>query len=135
MTYHLRKFKRTHRYVDLCKRWWGQRRGVTLSDLVLSDYGFMVLNDEGEPLAAAFLYPVKGCASALIGFPIANPDVVKEERHQAIHILTTAIELEAKKLKYSFLVSYAGNKAAAGIYEREGYKVYDTEVVNYGKVL
>lgn len=136
MNYSIKKFKRDNiQATNLCKLWWGQKVGAVLGDAVMTDMGFMIMDEQGVPMVAGFLYPIQGCDSALIGFPIANPDISKEERETAIHVLTTAIELEAKKLNYRFLVSYAGSKGAEAMFTREGYKVYDTNVTNFGKVL
>ena len=136
MEFILKKFDRSDRLiVDMIKAWWGAKVGAILSDAVLTDSGYLILDDMNQPLVASFLYPIQGCEAALIGFPIANPKLDKALRHKSIHLLTTSIEKEAKKLNYRFLVSYAGSKGAVDMFNREGYKVYDKEVVNFGKVL
>jgi hypothetical protein len=134
--YVLKRFDRAHIGIhNDIKAWWGQKVGTVLSDAVVSDSGYLITSDEGEYLAAAFLYPIKGCETAMIGFPIANPAISKELRENAIHLLTTVMEQDAKKLNYRYLVSYAGSKGAVEMFSREGYQIYDKEVTNFGKVL
>lgn len=134
--YILRKFDRQNtETLNTLKLWWGKKVGAVLSDAVFSDYGYVLASDEGENLVAAFLYPVNGCAMAMIGFPIANPDIDKELRQKALGLLTTCIEKEAKRLNYKFLVSYAGSEGAKALFGREGYMVMDKDVTNFGKVL
>jgi hypothetical protein len=120
---------------NMVKEWWNARNADVLSDSVVSDYGYMIKDDYGDCLAACFLYPIKGCECAMIGFPIANPVVTKDTRQTALHLLTTVIESDAKRLNYRCLISYAGSKGAVELFTREGFTVYDKEVVNLGKVL
>lgn len=117
------------------KLWWGRKVGAILADTVFTDYGYLITDDAGNYLVASFLYPIMGCEAALMGFPVANPTIGKEVRQQALHILTTVIENDAKRLKYRILISYAGSKGAEALFTREGYRVYDTNVINFGKVL
>ena len=136
MKYHVIKFDRESVLIhNTIKKWWGEKVGATLSDLVFSDYGYMLIDDEGEQLISAFLYPIQGCGVAMLGFPIANPTLEREERKHAIRALTTYIEHEAKKLNYRFIISYAGSKGAVEMFNGLGYQIYDKEVVNFGKVL
>lgn len=132
------EFKRfninSHEQVDLVKLWWNESTGGNLSDLVRSDYGFMCYLD-GRPMASIFLYPTIGSRMAMIGFPIANPLLFKEERREAIKALVAHVEGFAKELKYDYLISYAGNKSSQALWGRENYKIADKEVVQFYKRL
>ena len=94
----------------------------------------MVYDDE-RPIVSVFLYPVLGSAMAMIGFPIANPLVFHEKRREALSFLVAGVEAKAKYLKYELLVSYAGNKGARELWNRENYKIADKEVVQFYKRL
>jgi hypothetical protein len=120
---------------NLVKEWWLAKRGNNLSDSVVSDSGYLITDDEGVGLAACFFYPVMGCECAMVGFPIANPEIDSIVRQNAIHLLTTVIESDAKRLNYRWLISYAGSKGAVAMFNREGYKPLDTEVTQFGKEL
>ena len=109
--------------------------GAVLSDSVFSDDGYLITDDEGRYLVSSFLYRIKGCETALMGFPIANPELDKELRASALHILTTVIESDAKRFNYRYLISYAGSKGAEALFSREGYRIMDQNVTNFGKVL
>jgi hypothetical protein len=71
----------------------------------------------------------------MFGFPIANPKIDKEKRRKAIDLLFKVVEAKAKDLGYKFIMNYAGSKGAEEMFKRNNYKVYDTDVVNYGKEL
>lgn len=121
--------------VNLLMLWWKDKTGADISHRTLTDHGFMVYSHTGRPLAAAFLYPIYGCETALVGFPISNPNVFYQERREALAFLVAGIEKRAKEMHYKTLLSYAGSKGAKEMFDRLGYKVGDTEVVSYVKVL
>lgn len=122
--------------IEAIKRWWGAKVGSPLGDAIFSDYGYMLVDEEvGEGVVSVFLYPILGCVTAMIGFPVSNPKFDADKRRRAIHLLTTLVEREAKNLNYRFLISYAGSEGAIEMFTRENYKVWDETVVNFGKVL
>lgn len=123
------------RYSTTIKQWWGKKTGSMLGDYIFSDYGYMVIDEAGNMLVASFLYPIMGCEVALMGFPIANPELDTDLRRDAISILATYVELEAKKLNYKYILSYAGSEGAKAMFDRLGYLTLDKDVVNYGKRL
>ena len=127
--------RKCHKTTELIKLWWEEKTKAKLTNEIMTDFGFMVFNNEDRPIVAGFLYPVAGCQMAMVGFPIANPLIFQEERREAIAFLVASVEDYAKKLKYDFLVSYAGNKGAIGIWNRENYTVLDKEVIQFGKRL
>lgn len=136
MTYVVTRFGLNDtRYSIPIKQWWGKKTGSMLGDYIFSDYGYMVTDDEGRMLVASFLYPIMGCEVALMGFPIANPELEVEERRGAISMLATYVEVEAKKLNYKYILSYAGSEGAKAMFDRLGYLTLDKDVVNYGKRL
>lgn len=120
--------------VGLVKLWWSAKAGKPLSDVVRSDYGFMAY-DGDKPIVAVFLYPTLGSRMAMIGFPIANPEIDKGIRRDAISFLVAEVEQFAKGLNYHYLVSYAGSKGAVELFHRENYGVYDKEVTQFIKRL
>ena len=72
---------------------------------------------------------------ALLGFPIANPNVFKEERRKALDLLATSAEASMRKLNYSYVVSYAGSDGAKELFGRLNYKKGDESVVQFIKDL
>ncbi len=126
--------KGDHEKHELLSLWWAEKSEKQLSSMVRSEYGFMVFDDE-RPIASIFLYPTLGSRMALIGFPIANPLVFHEKRRDAIKFLVAGVEAFAKDLKYDFLISYAGNKGAKDMWDRQDYKIADKEVTQFYKRL
>jgi len=124
--------KGNHEIHEMINLWWAGHMDKQLSSMVKSEYGFMIYDDE-RPIVCAFLYPTIGSRMALVGFPIANPLVFFEKRREALKHLVAGIENKAKDLKYELLVSYAGNKGACALWDREGYKIADKEVTQFYK--
>ena len=133
---YVKNFDRTNeKTMDLIKLWWKEKTGKNLPVPVLTDYGFIVFNADDRPIAALFAYPVVGASLALLGFPISNPNVFRDERREALGILATTAESQMRKLNYSFVVSYAGSKGAKELFGRLGYTIGDESVVQYLKDL
>jgi hypothetical protein len=126
--FYIKKFDRNcSRTVDLVKLWWKEKTGDNLGSMGLTDYGFMCFNSDHRPICAIFLYPVMGSAVAFMNFPIANPNVFRHERRDALKYLATMVEKEASKLNYSYVVSYAGSKGAKEFFTRENFKVAERD--------
>lgn len=133
MAYKLEEFmKHSRKHSELLNLWWNEKTGENHSDEIASDHGFMVWNDD-RPIAAIFLYPVYGCKMAMIGVPISNPLVFKEERREALSFLVAGVEKKAKSLHYDYLMTYAGSNGAKEMFSRIGYTKGDENVVNYCK--
>lgn len=135
-SHYIKKFDRSNpATIELIQLWWKEKMDSNLGPDVMTDFGYMCFDADDRPIAAAFLYPVAGCDMAMVGFPITNPNVFMDERREALECLVAGIEKEAKRMRYKFLVSYAGNKGAAGLWERENYKPLDKSVIQFGKRL
>jgi hypothetical protein len=136
MGYYIKNFDRTNeKTIELIKLWWGEKTGEGLGTMALTDYGFMVFNESHRPIAALFAYPVIGGSLALLGFPIANPNVFRDERREALGALATAAESAMRKLNYSYVVSYAGTKGAKELFSRLEWFNAETQVELFVKDL
>ena len=134
MAYKLEVFnKHSRKHTELISLWWKDKTDVQVEQ-TMTDHGFMVFSDD-RPIAAVFLYPVYGCKMAMIGFPIANPLVFKEERRMALAALVAEVERAAKTLQYDYLLSYAGSNGAKEMFNRLGYVKGDENVINFVKKL
>lgn len=133
---YIKNFDRTNEHtIDLIKLWWKEKTGEGLGTMALTDYGFMVFNDEDRPIAAMFAYPVVGGSLALLGFPVSNPHVFRDERREALKALATAAETSMRKLNYSYVVSYAGSKGAKSLFSRLEWFKAETQVEMFVKDL
>ncbi len=126
MGFYTKNFDRNnHKTIELVQLWWNEKTGEKLGSMALTDYGLMVFNDDHRPIAAMFIYPVMGCSVALLGFPVSNPNVFREERREALKHLATQAEELIKKLNYSYSVSYAGSRGAKELFSRLDYKAVE----------
>jgi hypothetical protein len=135
-SHYIKQFDRTnYKTIELLQLWWKDKTHANLGTDVMTDFGFICFNSEDRPIVAIFLYPVAGCQMAMIGFPIANPNVFRDERQEALSLLVAGVEKEAKRMQYTYLVSYAGSKGAGELFNRENYKVADQSVTQFVKRL
>lgn len=121
--------------LELVKLWWKEKTDQNLGSMALTDYGFMVFSKEDRPIAALFAYPVLGASVALLGFPISNPNVFRDERREALRFLATTAESQMRKLNYSYVVSYAGSKGAKELFSRLKWHKAEDQVEMYVKDL
>jgi len=133
---YVKNFDRTNeKTIELIKLWWKEKTGEGLGTMALTDYGLMIFNRDDRPLAAMFCYPVVGGSVALLGFPVSNPNIFRDERREALKVLATAAEAQMRKLNYSYVVSYAGSKGAKELFSRLEYHKAEDQVEMFVKDL
>ena len=136
MSFYVKEFSRSNqKTMELIRLWWQEQTNGPIGSTCMSDYGFMVFNSSDRPIAAIFIYPVLGADFALMGFPIANSNIEKTERREALSYLTTQAENAIRKLNYQLAVSYAGSDGAKGLFKRLGYEETDKDVILFLKDL
>lgn len=81
---------------ELICSWWKERDLTILPKDFLTKYGFI----SGE-IAAAWLFPILGCNTAMVRYPITDPKSSKEERDSALNLLFYTIKETAKDMGYT----------------------------------
>ena len=125
----IRKFDLEKDYFIL-ENWVKERNWPKLTKDILTEYGFLVYNDEKE-LAVAWLYPIKGCKTCMIGFPFSNPNVSKEIRKKALDKLFDHLHKEAKNMKYNMIMTFSSVPPVMKRVENMGYIKGDENVNQY----
>jgi len=90
--------------------WWGERGMIIIPDEFLSKFGFIVSNEE-KSIAAAWLYPMVSSNTAMIRYPITNPNSTKEERNKALDLLFFNLQETAKEMGYKKMFITTNNNA------------------------
>lgn len=126
------KFTRTNEaFMSLLTYWWLERTGKPMLRELLSDYGFMAVDEDGTPRAAMFFFPTMGTEVAFVGWPISPRSTIREERDLALPLLFTEIHKLAKGLGYIFLTSYASTPGVNARLKEQGYLLGDENVNQY----
>lgn len=84
---------------------WYLKRGEPDQTLVLSDIGFIVDN-----VAAAFLYTTNSPICMFEAY-ITNPETNKDERKEALDLITNKLFETAKNMNFKTIISLVNNKA------------------------
>lgn len=112
--------------------WFMERFGNYTKDL-LSDYGFMAIDNSGRPLVAMFFYPTAGTSMAFLGWPVSSKSSTKEQRDQAIPMILDEIEKFSKKRGYKFITSYASTDNMIKRLKNANYITGDTNCTQFYK--
>jgi hypothetical protein len=121
-------------YWELFKAWWNIKRGISPSELMVTDHGFCAFVDE-KPVCISYLYLVLGSESAMQGYQVCSPKSTMAERGLAIPAMTTQMAEFSKKVGYKVLVAYPGNKAILKRLLDAGFVVNDKKVTQVIKEL
>lgn len=118
------ELKRWHKdYYPTLSKWWKARSWFVCPLDMLSSSGLIAFN-EGEPVAAGFIYYGMGSKTALMDWFIADPNTTKKERNEATQRIVEAFEVEAKANGYKYLISTTDNaKWANKLKAKHGYSV------------
>ena len=116
------------------KKWWKDHCEVPFELELLSDHAYMAYKVD-KPIAALFLYRIKGCAVCWIGWPVTNKDTTKKERNLALGILFDKLHADAKALEYKLVWTISGVAPIKRRLDKLGYIVGDENVSQYWKGL
>lgn len=117
---------------EMVQNWWKHYNGRPLNPDCVSDYGYIYALED-KAIMALFLFPVMGCAMAMVGWPVANPESSKDERNVAFPLLLEFIEDEARLLGYDWLTTYASRSSVNKRFEEAKYLTGDVNVTQYIK--
>lgn len=102
---------------------------VSLNPKFLSSIGYIV-----EDIAAAWLYTTNS-KFAIIAWPISNKDKSKEDKDKALDLIFNKCENIAKRLGYDISVNFTNHQELFDRFEKRGYIVGDSEIINLMKGL
>ena len=121
---------------ELVSGWWRARFDQPLPLDVLSESGYVAFNrGSGRPIAALWLYPIKGSKVAWIGWPLADPESNKEERTAALDALYDIIHVRAKEAGYRYIWTTSNTPPVESRLKGYGYVIGDKNVNQYWKIL
>lgn len=115
--------------IDLVRAWFEARTGEGLPRETLSKYAIVAQDNEGQLLAAVFMYPVMESKVCFLGWPVTNPAADKNLRRKALDNVIIEAEYKAKRMGYMFMNTYASVDAVELRFVEHGY-IYGDKSVN-----
>lgn len=122
-------------YLLIANSWWKARGGNDFPAAFVSDYGFMVFDENDMAQLSVFFYPTIGLDSCMWGLHVANPSSTKEIRKEAMKFLTEAVSSLAKDMGYKILIGYPGKESFKDRLVENGFHVLESNSYQCAKVL
>lgn len=101
---------------------------------LLPDSAFVCYNEDGIVLYSIWAYNTDS-SLLWIAFPISNLDIKPENRIGGFDFLISEIEKWAKRQDYLMILTTTGNKSVVKALENNEFKVGDTNVDHYYKII
>lgn len=120
-------------YELLCS-WWNKRNFPCMPKEALTDYGYMVSNENSD-IAAVWLYPVVSSKLCWFGFFISNSDISSEIRNEAMDFLVAGIENKARDMGYDIIMTVSSVDQVQKRLEKNNYNVGQKNSIEYLKGL
>lgn len=123
-------FKKDSHYETLTT-FWQDREHLVIPKEYLSDYGFMAFDEQGNPVAAMWLYPVVSTNWCMVRFPISNPDVPNEIRSKAMDLIFDTIHKVSKDMGFNQIFCTTNHKGLIKRLTKYGYTLDSSDCVHF----
>lgn len=110
-------------------RWWWKGEIPVKQSLLPQDNRCFIIESNGIPVAASFLYTPMGRESNLgyLTWTVSNPEYKERDRRQVLELLITSIEKEAEEVwDIKFLFTVCGNKHMENIHRKLDWYIEDS---------
>lgn len=109
----IRRFIASHDY-PVVKTWW-EKRGTPAPQLPILPAVGVVVEDEGTPIACAFLYEDKAGVVAMVEWEATNPSVGSPMKVvKGLHMVFEFFEIFAREQGYSVVLSWVAEDRGDG---------------------
>lgn len=125
----IKVFNRTEDY-DTVSAWWKQREHAQVPQDFISDYGFIAF-ENGNAVAAMWLYPVVTTKWCMIRFPISDPNSTNELRSQALDLIFDTIHLVAKDMGYKHIFCTTNHPGLQARLNKCGYTLEFSDCAHF----
>ena len=111
---------------EVIRPWWEEHGWQAVPLAVLPRCAVLVEDDDGKPLAAAWLYMENsGVGVAWMEWTVTNPILTPWRSYAAITMLTQAVREVALELDYGVVMTTARQDSLVRVFERNGFAVTD----------
>jgi hypothetical protein len=110
--------------VEFWKAWPEWEQHPTKDLLPLNGCGGVMVEKEGKPIIAGFLY-LTNSKVAWLEWIVSNPDYRESDRKEALELLINTLESVAINQGYKIILSIGRNKSLIETHKKLGYSVDD----------
>lgn len=114
--------------------WWNGHGWPAVPENMLPKLG-VIAEDEGEGIAAAWLYMDNSVGVCWLAWFVGNPDATGKEIIQANRIICQFLEEEALRMDYGVMMTTCRQDSLSKLYQKNGFKRADAGVIHLAKVL
>ena len=118
--------------------WWNKWSGWTppaRDFLPKNGVGGLMVEKNGEPIVAGFLYYANDCKVVLLEWIVSNPEYRENDRQNAIELLITEAEKKSKDLGYKYMFSVGRTKPLIDTHKKLGWHVDDKSSHEITKII
>jgi hypothetical protein len=101
--------------------WWVAHQGVTVPANILPPVGVMVVDDNGAPMAAAWLYMAVGVGVAWMSWSVTNPSLPAQQRVRALDVVADALEVLCCTHDYGIMFTETDKPALTRWFKARGF--------------
>ena len=128
------KLIKTEDFYSTMKEWCEGHEFPVISPSMLPQGTFVCENNEGQETYSVCLYNTDS-GIAWLGWELSNPSLSKEEKEGCFEFLFEVVEDYAKKVGYQVLFTTSNTPPVERVLESKGFKIGDTDVNHYLKIL
>jgi hypothetical protein len=105
----------------IVRPWWEKHQGVAVPINILPPVGVMVEDEDGHPLAAAWLYMAVGVGVAWMSWSVTNPAMLPQKRVKALEVVTDALEVLCCTHDYGIMFTETDKPALTRWFKARGF--------------
>ena len=118
---------------EVISPWWEGHTGNIVPEAVLPKLGTVVEDDDGNPLAAAWLYMDNSIGVAWMSWLVSNPEIGPIKSVKAITLVLNSIEELCKEFNYGCLFTMTDRKGVGSFLGRNGFTANHSGMTQYFK--
>lgn len=120
---------------DTIEQWWNGHRSTSVPEKLLPKCGVVVESEEGQLLAAAWLYQDNSIGVAWMAWLVTNPDLAAKRVPSVLTMLLGGVESVCLRLDYTLLFTMTEREALGRWFTKQGFRPNHTGMTQYFKPL
>lgn len=115
------------------RQWWKDWKFPILPEIALSSNGYIVEDNKGNKICAAWMYYSSNSNMCVFGYPVANRKIDTEQTDKALDYLINSCKEEATIKGNHFFSTTTSNEKLAERLLKNGFQLGDININQYIK--